>query len=409
MFSQNVELVERRTSEVSRDEFFSLESSIAGQRLVDSGVLTLVRGGRTGYGIRANAFVGTAMLDGGVMLRIAEKVCGSVAGMISSASPVHFRETAALGPVWEADQILEILFRRFLAEVNAYASRGRHKDYHIRAEVSAIPRGRLDVRKTVRMWAAGGWPRLAQTRSVLSADLPSNQVIVAALRLAEAFASGRPSDKPQLEAARHLLARFSDVNSQRVLSLAYAQRRRFADQVLTDQRMPERVARCVRWATPLLLGNSLWGTSAVPDALEAYFLNLENLFEQAVLGAASGTVGYSIQHGRDVARAMFPLRPGRFLAEPDLVCGSGSRILFVGDCKYKTFDGSPEHSDVYQLLCHAEAFGTRTAVLIYPDTSRKIEFFGETRSGAGVWIATVRPTALNDDVVKIISHLAGCP
>jgi hypothetical protein len=263
----------------------------------------------------------------------------------------------------------------------------------------------LDIRNTLRLWAGGKWPTLSQSRTELTADLLSNQVIVAAMHLANAFVSGNPAERRNVRLARQLLAAFSDVDSRVILAAPHFRRRQLADEVLSNPRTPKVVARCVQWAKPLLLGNSLWGTDVTADSLETYFLNLESLFEQAVLGAAVGSGDCLIQHGSEAPRPIFPSRPKRFLGQPDLVFLRRSKVLLIGDCKYKAFDGFPAHSDVYQLLAHAEAFGSPRAVLVYPSESCHVDLLGSVRSGTEIWIATVRPLNLRQDVMKIVSTL----
>ena len=77
----------------------------------------------------------------------------------------------------------------------------------------------------------------------------------------------------------------------------------------------------------------------------------------------------------------------------------------VIDCKYKEIDDYPGHSDVYQLLAHAESLGSATAVLVYPGEAASLKRIGTTLRGLHLYVAHVQCDSLRADVAEVMRAL----
>jgi hypothetical protein len=125
----------------------------------------------------------------------------------------------------------------------------------------------------------------------------------------------------------------------------------------------------------------------IPDS---YFINLETLFESAVLQALRevGDRWNGVDAG--ARQGVYLLADSRlYEAEPDIVVGASGRVGLVGDCKYKDLQVRPEPDDVYQLIAHCRAFGSSLGLIIYPGDGTMVERLGSTIGGVEVYCGTV--------------------
>ena len=162
------------------------------------------------------------------------------------------------------------------------------------------------------------------------------------------------------------------------------------------------ISDALSYARALVLNLGAW--PLVEDHLipESYFLNLETLFEDAVRQVATEAANdLTVSRGASLVRPLFTDRPAVYLADPDLVLSRHVGPCVVADCKYKDLQGLPDHSDVYQLVAHAQAFGSSMAVLIYPGETYTLEPLGTTTGGVSVSWATVRIPQLETDVASL--------
>ena len=141
-----------------------------------------------------------------------------------------------------------------------------------------------------------------------------------------------------------------------------------------------------------------------------WFLNLENLFEAAVRNVLAGLCdhGVKVYRGGEAPQAIFNKENKEYRANPDIVIASSAEEPHVGDVKYKSFDGSAASGDVYQLLVHAEAFGAKSAFLIFPGESYSVRKLGASRGGIDTAFFSIRVQHLREDLAAVATYLE-CP
>ena len=105
-----------------------------------------------------------------------------------------------------------------------------------------------------------------------------------------------------------------------------------------------------------------------PLVPRSWFLNLENLFEQAVISQLKKVVspGTSVSRGGESPQSIFERETGVYRAHPDVVLVREDGRVTVGDVKYKNWSGTAVASDLYQLLVHTSAFSGITSFLVFP-------------------------------------------
>ena len=84
---------------------------------------------------------------------------------------------------------------------------------------------------------------------------------------------------------------------------------------------------------------------------------------------------------------------------PDVVFKDGSdRVIAIADAKYKTYNGHPANSDVYQVFSDAHILGTQKVSLLYPvkESASRKTWLIESKLGAGPVYLTMLPMNLVD-------------
>src|ERR1700683_5326607 len=94
-----IDVRERSTRLVTRAQFASMEQSNAFWRLVDAGVVALVRSRETPFGLRANALVGDALILPDTRLRVSEKIDGALKSLLLWSLPADLRSAAVDSPI----------------------------------------------------------------------------------------------------------------------------------------------------------------------------------------------------------------------------------------------------------------------------------------------------------------------
>jgi hypothetical protein len=181
-------------------------------------------------------------------------------------------------------------------------------------------------------------------------------------------------------------------------------------EALSDSRVSPDLSRALRLSRPIVLHLGSWPDAAWAEHSSlAFFLSLSSLFEEAVSGVVAEIVAPKlvVRKGRALSQSLFVDNHETFVADPDIVASGATGVSFVGDCKYKDLGGgTPAHDDVYQLLCHCEAFATRMGVLIYPGGTCSAQLVGTTPALVALHRVTVRPRFLKQDLREVLSSLA---
>jgi len=402
----SIEVRERSTVPLSKSDYRALEESDVVLELVGLGVLSLVRSRATPFGVRSGSLVGESVIGSGQRLVVREKVAGSLQALLRWAVPRDFR--AAPSPTFvDADSpVLEVFAARFLDLLSRHLQRGRIKEYGRLREQSSRPRGRIDVRRTMQLRSRGIATRVDHHRTVLHADILLNRLLALGLHAVESYVTVAGASAALMTRARSYAALFDDVD---VLSLQRESRGAKSgafESALADPRTVGDISDALSYARALVLNLGAWPLTEDHLVPESYFLNLETLFEDAVRQVAREVaLGVEVTRGAQLQRPLFVDRDAVYVADPDIVMSSWTGTAIVADCKYKDLKGLPDHGDVYQLVAHAQAFGSTTGVLIYPGISYAFEPLGTTIGGVTVAWATVRISQLDDDMVLLMKDV----
>jgi 5-methylcytosine-specific restriction endonuclease McrBC regulatory subunit McrC len=402
-----IDVRERSTQSVTRAQFELMERNEAFWKLVEAGVVTLVRSRETPFGLRANALVGDALIDQNTKLRINEKTDGALKSLLLWSLPEDLRSVAITSPIASNGTILSIFAARFLEMLAAYLQKGRQKLYVRNWERSSLPRGRLDIAATIRLRARGNLTQVAQHRFVLSGDVLANQLLAAAVHEAEALLRSDSRNSEVLAAARLYSPILADVDAFRILRSTQRARADLFERALSEGRGFAELHNALLFARPLVLHSGIWASAVEGSVPDAYFLSLESLFEDAVRTVVRGLTSsqYKVVKGASLRPALFRALPERYIADPDIVFVSDQFKTVVADCKYKDLESTPSHSDVYQLLSHCTCLASNTGVLIYPGEISSCNKLGTTVGSVDVWCITARPTHLSEDLQQSLTAL----
>lgn len=409
MSKETVTLTERGTTAVSRSLFIRLQSDPLFIRLIQDGAISLVQTKTTPHGLKAGALVGEAALKCGVAIKIVEKEPDSLRALIKFAQPSALKIVDVPATTSKDGELLNVLAARFLSTLGGYLQRGLLKEYQRIERISTFPRGRIHISNTIKQISLGRAPKISTIRQELSADRSENQILKLALLRAEAiFRIHKSGD--ELALCRQFLLLFAGVTTHQLGRLTYEELRRRCEAAGRTAGEGTELKAALAYARPLLFGPGMWGSTEDDLLPEAFFIDLEKLFEEAVFEcgkryAFESSVIWSKggEEGRGVFKGV-----KRYLADPDGVLHlPGQRIVF--DCKYKVYGGMPDHSDVYQILAHSMAFGSSTACLVYPASDYKLLEVGTTETGIILHSALLRPRYLQSDVDTLMKDLGATP
>lgn len=403
-----VRIPERGSTEVSSTIWMELSQSPQFWKLLERGVLSVeqLRAGRVR--LWGGCYVGRSKVSDGVFLELHEKVPGSLASLFRFASGADFRVEHIFGPTSELGALIALLIAHFVEMVRRYAARGREFQYEQKLAHGSLVSGRLDVTRTIRLWARGLRHLAAFEKNVVNYDLPVNRTVLTALREVERIAAIVPLPVPLIAQARAMAILFDDCRSVDVLFGTRTEAIWRADALASaasDKTTSDMLALAA-----ILLSHESFEPNLTPLRTSplSWFLNLETLFERAVrdtLRDALGSNG-SVLSGRVSPRPIFPPRSDKFRANPDLVVrrhvGGGP---FVGDVKYRPWDGLPSASVVYQLLVHAAAFDSKDAFLVFPHDSFSAHLVGSAVTGASLRVYGLDVRQLDTHVRRLLADL----
>lgn len=402
-----IRVPERGTVDVPMASWREASRSPVFWSLVERRVVTVeqLRGGRVR--LTGGCYVGRSQVADGLILEMHEKVAGSLAALLHFASGTDFRVEHVPGPSSELGPLIALLVTQFVESVRRYAARGRLFMYEKLSMKGSLVGGRLDVTRTVRLWARGLRHLAAFDKNVVTFDLPINRTVLSGLREVERI--GRLIQLPRdvVARVRTMALLFDDCRNAEVLFGARAEAARRAEE-LAESASDKGVADMLALAAIILSHESFEHDSAFAGtAPRSWFLNLETLFERAVretMRSAVGATG-SVVSGRSSPPPIFPPRSDAFRANPDLVIRQGTSSPCIGDVKYKQWSRLPSASDVYQLLVHASAFDAKQAFLVFPGDDFEVHVLGESVTGARTSTYGVDVRALDVHIKAMLQDL----
>ena len=381
-------------------------------KLVERGVIAVEQSRAGQVRLAGSCYVGRARIDERYIIEVHEKIEGSLAALVRHASAGSFRYEPLSGPSTGFGPLIELVAVRFVDAVRKYVTRGRRFRYEKQRATGSLVGGRLDVTRTLGLRARGLRHMVAFERQATSHALPENSLLLAALREIERLSTIAVISSDALVRSRGMAMLFDDCRQSETLLASRHGSARMARE-LAATTTDEVLADALAMAAVLLSHESVEpGASPIGRSPEAWFLNLENLFEAAVrncLDAAAKTCGHRVTSAGADRRRVFG-DSDYLRAQPDLVVrNKRACIAAIGDVKYKHWAGTATSSDIYQLLVHAAAFEVGTAFLVFPASGFQVSEYGDAVTGAHVSVYGVDVNSLSEHVSRIMLAIAaGC-
>lgn len=394
-----VQVPERGSAEIAKGVFERLAASPAFWGLVERGIVAITLRPNGGAQLSGGAFVGRAVC-GDVTLEIVEKIPGALEALLGYASGTALRIERLPGSRTELGPLVAHLAAAYLEEARRYLSRGREFDYVWQRDRGPLAGGRLSMSGTALLRARGLPHLIAFDRREVSYANDTNLVVQCALRELELIATLVGLDDAALAEARALGMFFEPA----VVLQTRASLAELADSLaMRDQANHDLLAL----AALLLRHESFEQDQPLgPKTPRSWFLNLERLFEDAILREINrlGFAGLTAQHGSRLGRS-YLRSPHYGRADPDIVLIQDSLTAGVGDAKYKEWSRQPARSDIYQLLVHAAAFDAQVAFLVYPNDRFEVTEVGESVTGCSVHSFGIDLTTLSAGVEAMLHEL----
>lgn len=376
-----INVQERGATDLRRDQYLALESSPEFWSLVDAGILSLERGKRRRFGLKAGPHVGQAII-GNFLIRISEKIPGALLGLLKFADEPDVRLQTPDSFADPDGEFLRPFVDRFLELLDGYLVAGRRKVYLPVTETGSIPRGKLLVSKTMRRWAVGRTDQVVFVRDELSPRTFINQLIGLAIQAAGGSLAF-DTDEVRRRRLRTAAILFEDSGWHTIRHLPLRDLERRYHETQRDWGQYATLGAMTR-----LLALHFYGSieRSPEKAPASWFVNLETLFEdcvrQAVRAAADKPAASATDWRAERRYVVVGSRPYR--AEPDIVLWQDYEPLAVLDAKFKDLDTTPQNADVYQLLAHAHAWQVTEAALLYPSDQFDAQSIGVSASGVTV-------------------------
>jgi len=406
--TEPIVLRERQASDIGAHLALELLKDSTFNALLDGGMLELVRSRQGKFALKGAQYVGRATLSCGRELIITEKVSGAIAGMLPWASPRDIRSLLIQSHITESSDMLEIIVDLFLKAVAEYISKGTTKIYSRDCVSTLNPRGKVDVTATVRLRSKGIYGRITCRPSRLTGLTQVNSLIALALLCLDGCQGILPLGKDKIALARAFLPYFAECDFHSLRRMALPVRVSQFERELRSPFITLEQQKVLGYGRAIALhALSTFGSKEIAEIPGAYFINLESLFEDSVLSCLQDCLDpIKVWRPQELDRLnILDGANGRYRASPDALWEAIDKQLLIADCKYKLTEGSPGHSDIYQILAHAEAYRATGAILFYPSDNTAMSFFGSSRGGTRVWSASLRCNHLREDIETAIKQV----
>jgi len=400
----NISIVERSATRISATVFRRLDSIPAFWELLEAGVVTAERRGATEVSLRAGPYVGSAAV-GEFRICIEEKVPGSLASLVRCVTGASALAVNAPTFVSHDASLLSTIAESFVMEVEEYLRIGRRRVYYPRESVGGSPRGKILVGRTMRVWAAGRRDRCAFALHDLSPERFLNSLLGAAVTIVACMASGWPGCEILRRRVRTAALLFEDTDWHRMINLPTELFDREYSLAALSFGPIEGLASTARlFVRHFGIGGRL-SDDAIP---RSWFVKLELLFEAAVRQAMSRAAAPRGLLATDWRLGLRYVISGgrRWRAEPDVVVWERGTPLAVVDAKYKDITSEPDHGDVYQILCHASAWGVESAALVHPSIATEVRDVGISSGGVQLRLAALDVLNLHDACDRLVASCA---
>lgn len=381
-----VSVPERGRSTLTQDQWTALSSDHRFWKLVSDDIVQVEAGHAGKWRLKGTCYVGRASV-GGLILQVVEKFQGALEALVRLGVLKAPRVERVPSPVTPSPSSTEILVSIFLEAARAYLSGSKQMQYVQVPDVGAIVRGRLNITRTANLRARGIFHQAAFDRNVVSANVPLNRCVYAALREIERLAKIAEISSSHVATARALRLGLSECLPS-VLNVSRGELSELASREAEGRFAGAKAKDVASLAGAILDAAGFGGAEASKRTVErAWFVNLETFFEEAV----RRTIRNELESVADVTGprnrpSLFNPDIGRYRANPDVVISHEQNVLAIGDAKYKDFSNWPAASDIHEIVAHASAYGTSKAILFYPDESNVgIRTFGQAATGCRLW------------------------
>lgn len=358
--------------------------------------------------LQGQCYVGRAVV-GDHLVKATEKVVGSFEALVRQLSFGDAKVLSAPAPVSSDDQTSSLLVSLFIDSVRRYLSRGKRVAYRQIQERGALVSGRLDVVGTARLRARGLRHQASFFRTTLSADLPSNQAIYAALMQVDRLARDLPILEADVAAARVLRVAMSECRQGAISRAAAMSEIAYEESAILSEGTAQGDALSL---AAVVLDSAGFGSEDTwsQTARRSWFVNLENLFERAVRKACVIALPDLNVTAAIVRPSLFDSVIDRYRANPDVIFRAGSEVVAVADAKYKALNGWPSHSDVFEILAHAAAYGAPVGLMVYPtEGSSQLRSFGQAKTKCELWILETPLTEIRTAVADALKKISVSP
>lgn len=322
------------------------------------GFVDVAQDWRTGkFTLAASHYVGVVQI-GRLRIRIEPKApATNFFYMLTYANRVrvNWNEITELNDV---DEILELIVRAFVEQVEKLLRRGVYRTYRAEEETRPFLRGRLLLAEQLRQ-SVNSPGRFAQRLHEYTSDVAENRILLWTLHRLERM----PWRDPLLNRRiRRLEANLDEV------ALAPVTETDFEGLVYTrlneGYRSPHRLARL------LLHMRSIEGVEG-QHHFSGWLLDMNKLFEQFVgvylseHAARESLPRYTVQLQSTLELGVNHSQT----STPDIVIRQGGRACAVMDTKHKVLTGTPSESDRRQLLEYAVNLHLHDGFLIYSSST----------------------------------------
>ena len=406
MTERTLLIKERGQTDVSRDVWVTLSEDRNFRRLLETGVVavSLLPSGRVR--LQGACYVGRARCAH-VDIDLQEKVPGALEALLPYATSATFRVERVPRAASDVGSLIGLLIEQFLAAASTYTSRSREFTYVRERMFGSLAGGRIDVAKSLVLRARGLGHLLAFDKDVVTLSTPLNRVVLAALIEVERLAHIVDIRSAITTRARGLALLFADCRDTQVLFGDRSHLARLANDVAVSHQLPQE-SDVAALASVILARQSFESRTETGSRVpRSWFLNLESLFERAVITVLRETVaaGTSVFRGGERPQPVFRRSASKYRAHPDIILNSDGGQVTVGDVKYKNWAGTASPSDLYQILVHTSAFCGTTSFLVFPHDEYLALPLGEAATGSITWIFCLDIMDFANSIARMVEVL----
>jgi 5-methylcytosine-specific restriction endonuclease McrBC regulatory subunit McrC len=351
--------------------------------------------------------VGLVVLPSGRRIILRTKISGLklIEWLIYLGEFPDFQSWSPIGNVVQSDSWQKVLARLFLYELQRVTKYHLRKNFVATSIDSSTVRGRVDWGKAAsRPWEL---PRLPQRVRQRSFDMPSNQMLAAALNRVMLFQHElNQEDRSLFSRLRHEWADIANPNMDR---------HRIIQASLTAP--PDGYRMALQLARLLLIGAAI--DAEIGTGGESFTLSLSRIWEVALKRMCrdlSPTTGWALAKDDEGIRPWDDASgmddPYRCMRADTLLARDGER--WVLDAKYKRDFANEGRNDRFQMCAYAIGFRAARGTLVYPFQGRHPETYrrllSEDLGGWGVLIDSIAlpmaegPETCRGQLLRLLNH-----